>query len=130
MSIFDVHLGTSMLAFAGCLALGYFWYSPRVFGNAWRLEQDQDESAAEKQSPFTALLLCCLLLSWFIGVLVMLIHKGLLPTGGLTLALASFTALSWSSRRMLNKNRNVALIDSSFIAAAAVLSYLLHSIVY
>jgi hypothetical protein len=130
MSIFDLHPGAAASAFLLSLLLGYIWYSPRVFGDAWRLEQGLGDKAAGPESSLPAMASACLLQSWMVGVLVMLLHKGLLPSGTMILCLSSYISVAWLLRRVQAKNRKVALIDCSFLGATTILSYLMHSIIY
>ncbi len=132
MSIFDIHPGAFIVALSANLLLGYYWYSPRIFGNAWLLEHELSANGSEstRESPLPQLIPACVFISWLTGVQVMLLHKGLQPAGGMMLMLACYVSISWSSQRILGKNTKGALIDSSYIAAATVLSYLLHSVIY
>ncbi|NKI18067.1 DUF1761 family protein [Spongiibacter sp. KMU-166] len=131
MSIFGVNPIAAIIAFAASSLLGYLWYLPQIMGTAWRTEQGLPPEAL-KPSPQALMvqMLATLLISWLIGVNVMLLQKGLLPAGTMILLLAMFVVSTWATRLIQGKNNKVALIDSSYAGAMTILNYLIYSIIY
>lgn len=131
MSIFDVHPVAAIIAFAASALLGYLWYLPQVMGDPWRIEQGLPPEALKPSAQALAVqLLATLLISWLIGVNVLLLQKGLLPAGTMVLILTMFFVSTWATRMMQGKNNKVALIDSTYVGTLAILNYLIYSIIY
>lgn len=129
MNIFDVNSIAFFLAFFANVAIGYLWYTPRVFGAVWRQEQGlSEEVSVEEQArirqAMVPQILAMFSLSWFMGLISTLMLKGLMPGGTWALSLVCFVALTWASRLFLGKNHAVALIDSGYIGVTIVVSFM------
>lgn len=118
----ELTTGVSWLAiFAGAIAsflLGYFWYSPKMFGTKWAEGSRVQMNTADKM-PMVAMVsqgLGLLLMSWFVGVTAV---SNALST--VILATLAFTVLGYSGNAFSGKNDYARFVDAGYWIACLVI---------
>ena len=118
----EITNGVSWLAvLAGAVLsflLGYFWYSPTLFGVKWAEGSGVKLNTADKM-PMEAMAaqgIGLLLMSWFVGVTA---NANALYT--VILATVAFTVLAYSGGSFSGKSRYARLADAGYWIACLVI---------
>jgi Protein of unknown function (DUF1761) len=91
--------------------LGYFWYSPTLFGRKWAEGSGVKMNTADKM-PMLAMVsqsIGLLLMSWFVGVTA---NTNALYT--VILATVAFTVLGYSGNAFSGKSSYARLVDAGY----------------
>jgi Protein of unknown function (DUF1761) len=125
----ELTTGVSWLAvIAGAIVsflLGYFWYSPKLFGTKWA-EGSRVQMNTADNMPIGAMVsqgLGLLLMSWFVGVTA---NTNALFT--VILATVAFTVLQFSGNSFSGKNSYARLVDAGYWIACLVIMILAQGI--
>ena len=111
----------AVLAFA----LGWLWYSPRLFGTKWAEGSGVNMGSAD-QMPMGAMgtqALGLLLMSWFVGVTA--VNNALLTV---ILATLAFTVLAYSGNSFSGKSSYAKAVDGGYWIAALVVMILVQGV--
>ena len=111
----------AVLAFA----LGWLWYSPRLFGTKWAEGSGVNMGSAD-QMPMGAMgtqALGLLLMSWFVGVTA--VNNALLTV---ILATLAFTVLAYSGSSFSGKSSYAKAVDGGYWIAALVVMILVQGV--
>lgn len=118
----EITNGVSWLAVvAGAVVsflLGYFWYSPKLFGTKWAEGSGVKLNTADKM-PMLAMAtqgVGLLLMSWFVGVTA---NSNALYT--VMLATIAFTVLQFSGNSFSGKSNYARLVDAGYWIACLVI---------
>jgi Protein of unknown function (DUF1761) len=118
----EITNGVSWLAVvAGAILsflLGYFWYSPMLFGPKWAEGSGVKLNTADKM-PVLAMAtqgLGLLLMSWFVGVTA---NSNALLT--VILATVAFTVLQFSGNAFSGKSNYARIVDAGYWIACLVI---------
>ena len=118
----EITNGVSWLAVvAGAVVsflLGYFWYSPKLFGTKWAEGSGVKLNTADKM-PMLAMAtqgVGLLLMSWFVGVTA---NSNALYT--VILATIAFTVLQFSGNSFSGKSNYARLVDAGYWIACLVI---------
>jgi membrane protease YdiL (CAAX protease family) len=118
----EITNGVSWLAvLAGAIlsfVLGYFWYSPKLFGVQWAEGSGVKMNSADKM-PMAAMAsqgLGLLLMSWFVGVTA---NSNALST--VILATLAFTVLQFSGNSFSGKSNYARTVDAGYWIAALII---------
>lgn len=109
-----------LVALVWNVALGMFWYSPKVFFNIWQKAEGISDEALKANSPATAMLknlIAAIVNVWAIGVLVNLTHvQGALAGAGLgaLLALGLIVTTAFSNGAFRGTKTVALLIDGGY----------------
>lgn len=125
----EITNGVSWLAVvAGAIlsfVLGYFWYSPTLFGAKWAAGSHVELNTADKM-PMQAMAtqgIGLLLMSWFVGVTA---NSNALYT--VILATGAFTVLQFSGNSFSGKSNYARWVDAGYWIASLVIMILAQSI--
>jgi Protein of unknown function (DUF1761) len=125
----EITTGVSWLAVvAGAIlsfVLGYFWYSPTLFGVKWAEGSGVKMNTADKM-PMTAMVtqgIGLLLMSWFVGVTA---HANALLT--VILATLAFTVLGYSGNAFSGKSDYARLVDAGYWICSLVIMIICQSV--
>lgn len=105
--------------------LGYFWYSPTLFGVKWAEGSRVALNTADKM-PVTAMVaqgIGLLLMSWFVGVTA---NTNALYT--VILATIAFTVLGYSGNAFSGKSDYARLVDAGYWIGALVIMLICQAI--
>ncbi len=126
----ELTTGVSWLAvIAGAIIsflLGYFWYSPTLFGTKWAEGSRVALNTADKM-PVGAMVaqgLGLLLMSWFVGVTA---NSNALFT--VILATVAFTVLQFSGNAFSGKSSYARLVDAGYWIACLVIMVLAQGLI-
>jgi hypothetical protein len=126
----EITNGVSWLAvLAGAIlsfVLGYFWYSPTLFGVKWAEGSGVKMNTADKM-PMGAMAsqgLGLLLMSWFVGVTA---NTNALFT--VILATIAFTVLAYSGNAFSGKSNYARLVDAGYWIAALVIMIICQGVI-
>ena len=118
----EITNGVSWLAVvAGAVVsflLGYFWYSPKLFGTKWAEGSGVKLNTADKM-PMLAMAtqgVGLLLMSWFVGVTA---NSNALYT--VMLATIAFTVLQFSGNSLSGKSNYARWVDAGYWIACLVI---------
>ncbi len=118
----EITNGVSWLAVvAGAVVsflLGYFWYSPKLFGTKWAEGSGVKLNTADKM-PMLAMAtqgVGLLLMSWFVGVTA---NSNALYT--VMLATIAFTVLQFSGNSFSGKSNHARWVDAGYWIACLVI---------
>ncbi len=106
--------------------LGYFWYSPTLFGTKWAAGSHVSLNTADKM-PMTAMAtqgIGLLLMSWFVGVTA---NNSALST--VILATLAFTVLAFSGNSFSGKSNYARWVDAGYWIACLVIMILSQGII-
>lgn len=122
--------GVSWLAvLAGAILsfiLGYFWYSPTLFGVKWAEGSGVKMNTADKM-PMEAMTtqgIGLLLMSWFVGVTA---NSNALYT--VILATVAFTVLGYSGGSFSGKSSYARLVDAGYWIACLVIMIICQGVI-
>ncbi len=122
--------GVSWLAvLAGAILsfmLGYFWYSPTLFGVKWAEGSGVKMNTADKM-PMEAMTtqgIGLLLMSWFVGVTA---NSNALYT--VILATVAFTVLGYSGGAFSGKSSYARLVDAGYWIACLVIMIICQGVI-
>ncbi len=125
----EITNGVSWLAVAAgailSFVLGYFWYSPTLFGTKWAAGSHVELNTADKM-PMQAMAtqgIGLLLMSWFVGVTA---NSNALYT--VILATGAFTVLQFSGNSFSGKSNYARWVDAGYWIASLVIMILAQSI--
>lgn len=125
----EILVGVNWLAvIVGAVAsfiLGWLWYSPMLFGKKWSDGHGIDLEAAGNM-PMAAMssqALGLLLMSWFVGVTA--VDSKLLT---FVLAVVAIGILNASGTLFAKKPGSIALIDFTYLLAAAVVMFVAQAV--
>jgi hypothetical protein len=126
----EITSGVSWLAvLAGAIlsfVLGYFWYSPTLFGVKWAEGSGVKLNTADKM-PLGAMAsqgLGLLLMSWFVGVTA---NNNALFT--VILATIAFTILAYSGNTFSGKSNYARLVDAGYWIAGLVIMIICQGVI-
>jgi Protein of unknown function (DUF1761) len=105
--------------------LGYFWYSPTLFGAKWAEGSGVKLNTADKM-PMLAMAtqgIGLLLMSWFVGV-----TAGNNALWTVILATLAFTVLGFSGNAFSGKSSYARLVDAGYWIAALVIMIIVQGI--
>ncbi len=126
----ELTTGVSWLAvIAGAIVsfvLGYFWYSPTLFGTKWAEGSRVSLNTADKM-PMGAMVaqgLGLLLMSWFVGVTA---NSNALFT--VILATVAFTVLQYSGNAFSGKSSYARLVDAGYWIGCLVIMILAQGLI-
>lgn len=126
----ELTLGVNWLAvLAGAVLsfmLGYFWYSPTLFGVKWAEGSGVKMNTADKM-PMVAMTtqgIGLLLMSWFVGVTA---NSNALYT--VILATVAFTVLGYSGGSFSGKSSYARLVDAGYWIACLVIMIICQGVI-
>ena len=126
----EITSGVSWLAvLAGAVLsflLGYFWYSPKLFGVKWAEGSGVKMNTADKM-PMAAMAtqgLGLLLMSWFVGVTA---NSNALCT--VILATLAFTVLAYSGNTFSGKSNYARLVDAGYWIVCLVIMIICQGVI-
>ena len=126
----ELTTGVSWLAvIAGAILsflLGYFWYSPMLFGTKWAEGSRVALNTADKM-PVGAMVaqgIGLLLMSWFVGVTA---NSNALFT--VILATVAFAVLQFSGNAFSGKNTYARMVDAGYWIACLVIMILAQGLI-
>ena len=126
----EITIGVSWLAaIAGAVLsflLGYFWYSPTLFGTKWAEGSGVKLNTADKM-PMAAMAtqgIGLLLMSWFVGVTAV---SSALST--VILATLAFTVLQFSGNSFSGKSSYARLADAGYWVACLIIMILAQGLI-
>lgn len=126
----EITIGVSWLAvLAGAILsfmLGYFWYSPTLFGPKWAEGSGVKMNTADKM-PMEAMTtqgIGLLLMSWFVGVTA---NSNALYT--VILATLAFTVLGYSGNAFSGKSSYARLVDAGYWIACLVVMVICQGVI-
>ena len=126
----ELTTGVSWLAvIAGAILsflLGYFWYSPKLFGTKWAEGSRVQMNTADKM-PMEAMVaqgIGLLLMSWFVGVTA---NSNALFT--VILATVAFTVLQFSGNSFSGKNTYARMVDAGYWISCLVIMILAQGLI-
>jgi Protein of unknown function (DUF1761) len=105
--------------------VGYFWYSPTLFGTKWAEGSRVAMNTADKM-PVEAMVMQgvgLLLMSWFVGV-----TAGNNALATVILATLAFTVLGFSGNAFSGKNTYAKLVDAGYWIACLVVMIIVQGI--
>lgn len=114
-----------VLGAVGAFIVGYFWYSPMLFGKKWA-EGNGVEMGTADQMPIGAMvtqLLGLFLMSWFVGVTAA--SNALLTV---ILATLAFVVLAYSGALFIKKPAYVRVVDGGYWIACLVVMIIFQAI--
>lgn len=125
----EITMGVNWLAvIAGAIlsfVLGYFWYSPKMFGTKWAEGSGVSLNTADKM-PVAAMItqgLGLLLMSWFVGVTA---NNNALLT--VILATVAFTILGFSGNSFSGKSNYARWTDAGYWIGCLVIMIIIQGI--